>query len=93
MDQAFKGISINYEKNAIPSLPEIRYTGSDIRVRDDSMNCAQVALAVEAPGYSDPNFVAFEIASSVSFFNLKLTLRILLLYSLWAAGILPREAE
>jgi len=64
--QSFKGVKVNYEKNAIPDHPSSRFTGSDLRVRDDSMNNAHVAIAVEGPGYSNPDFIAMEIASSVS---------------------------
>ena len=53
--------------SGIPDFPSSRYTGSDIRVRDDSMNCAHVAFAIEGPGYNNPDFVTMEIAASVSF--------------------------
>lgn len=66
MEKGFKGITTTYDKSGIPDFPASRYTGSDIRVRDDSMNCAHVAFAVEGPGYNNPDFVAMDIASSVS---------------------------
>ena len=62
------GISSGFDKNDIPSLPGKRYTGSDIRVRDDSMSCAHIAFAIQGPGYNSPDYLAMEIASSVSYF-------------------------
>lgn len=66
VSKSLAGMKIDFEKNAIPSFPKSRYTGSDIRVRDDSMNCAHVAFAIEGPGYNDPDFVAMEIAANVN---------------------------
>jgi len=54
-----------YDKNAIPEYPTSRFTGSDIRVRDDSYSAAHVAVSVEGPGYTHPDYLAMEIASSL----------------------------
>lgn len=64
-----KGITDSYELNDVPGFPVNRYTGSDIRVRDDSMNCAHVALAIEGPGYNHPDSLVMDIATSVKYFN------------------------
>lgn len=65
-EKHLKNVTNIFEKNMIPSLTVNRYTGSDIRVRDDSMSCAHVAIAVQGPGYSDPDFVVMDVAASVS---------------------------
>lgn len=92
MEKGFKGITTTY-KSGIPDFPASRYTGSDIRVRDDSMNCAHVAIALDGPGYNNPDFVAMEIASSVSLVSPFELSSLLILFSLltscWAIGILP----
>ncbi|KAF7490092.1 hypothetical protein SSS_04101 [Sarcoptes scabiei] len=64
-EKSMKSISNVYEKNQVPKLLYNRFTGSDIRVRDDSMNCAHVAIALKAPSYKDEDFVAMEIASAL----------------------------
>lgn len=66
VSQSFKSVKNTFELNGVPDLPGSRYTGSDIRVRDDSMPVAHVAMAVEGPGYNHPDYLAMEIASSVS---------------------------
>ncbi|XP_050361221.1 cytochrome b-c1 complex subunit 1, mitochondrial-like [Nymphalis io] len=42
-----------------------RYTGSQVVYRDDSMNIAHVAIAVEGPSFNDDNKIIMELASSV----------------------------
>lgn len=69
-EKSMKSISNVYEKNQVPKLLYNRFTGSDIRVRDDSMNCAHVAIALKAPSYKDEDFVAMEIASAVNTFEI-----------------------
>lgn len=64
-EQGFKGVSVVYDKNGIPDSPIAHYTGSDIRVRDDSMDSSHVAFALEGPGYNHPDYVAMKVASSV----------------------------
>ncbi|XP_035436387.2 cytochrome b-c1 complex subunit 1, mitochondrial-like [Spodoptera frugiperda] len=39
-----------------------RYTGSDVRFRDDSMPTAHVVIAVEGPSFSDDDRVVMEVA-------------------------------
>ncbi|OTF82589.1 Insulinase-like protein [Euroglyphus maynei] len=64
-EKHMKNVTNIFEKNMIPSLTANRYTGSDIRVRDDSMPCAHVAIAVQGPGYADPDFIAMDVAASL----------------------------
>ncbi|KAI2810969.1 mitochondrial processing peptidase beta subunit [Blomia tropicalis] len=65
VQKGFSGVSSGFDKNDIPSLPGKRYTGSDIRVRDDSMSCAHIAFAIQGPGYNSPDYLPMEIASSL----------------------------
>ncbi|CAG9782054.1 unnamed protein product [Diatraea saccharalis] len=44
---------------------EYRFTGSEVRYRDDSMPRANVAVAVEGPSFCDPDNVVMEVASYV----------------------------
>lgn len=46
-------------------IDEYRFTGSEIRYRDDSMPAANVAIAVEGPCLCDSDNVAMEVAASV----------------------------
>lgn len=49
----------------IPLLPACRFTGSEIRLRDDSMPLAHVAIAVEGVGWADADNIPLMIASTV----------------------------
>jgi len=49
----------------IPELNTCRFTGSEIRLRDDSMPLAHVALAVEGVGWADPDNIPLMIASTI----------------------------
>ncbi|XP_064604939.1 LOW QUALITY PROTEIN: mitochondrial-processing peptidase subunit beta-like [Liolophura sinensis] len=49
----------------IPSLTPCPFTGSEIRVRDDSMPLAHVALAVEGCGWSNPDNIALMVANTL----------------------------
>jgi len=52
--------------DSLPSLSACRYTGSDMRVRNDDMPFAHIALAVEGVGWSNPDYIPLMIASTVS---------------------------
>lgn len=56
MDDTFDG--------APPVLSRCRYTGSEVRVRDDSLPFARFAMAVEGPGYENPDRIPLLIAGS-----------------------------
>ncbi|XP_031634630.1 mitochondrial-processing peptidase subunit beta-like [Contarinia nasturtii] len=47
-----------------PVLSRCRYTGSEVRLRDDSLPYAYFALAVEGPGWSSPDRIPLLIAST-----------------------------
>ena len=42
-----------------------RYTGSDVRVRDDSMPLAHVAIAVEGCGWTNPDNIPLMVANTL----------------------------
>ncbi|CAB3240237.1 unnamed protein product [Arctia plantaginis] len=46
-------------------LPHCRYTGSEIRVRDDSMPLAHVAIAVEGAGWTDADNIPLMVANTL----------------------------
>ncbi len=49
----------------IPLDLHCRYTGSDVRVRDDSMPFAHVAFAVEGCGWTNPDNIPLMVASTI----------------------------
>jgi len=49
----------------VPSLQPCRYTGSEIRVRDDGMPLAHVALAVEGCGWTGADNIALMVANTL----------------------------
>ncbi|KAK7001258.1 hypothetical protein SK128_005122 [Halocaridina rubra] len=52
----FKGLGSAYTGDA-PEVAPCRFTGSEIRVRDDSMPLAHIAIAVEGAGWPDPDYL------------------------------------
>ncbi|XP_026183044.1 mitochondrial-processing peptidase subunit beta isoform X1 [Mastacembelus armatus] len=48
-----------------PSLPSCPFTGSEIRVRDDKMPLAHIAIAVEAVGWSHPDTIPLMVANTL----------------------------
>ncbi|KAB0791551.1 hypothetical protein PPYR_03351 [Photinus pyralis] len=49
----------------VPCIEPCRFTGSEIRVRDDSIPLAHVALAVEGAGWTDPDTLTLMVASTL----------------------------
>lgn len=49
---------------APPALSKCRYTGSEVRLRDDSLPYAHIALAVEGPEWSSPDRIPLLVATS-----------------------------
>ncbi|KRT85250.1 Peptidase, partial [Oryctes borbonicus] len=49
----------------VPSLAPCRFTGSEVRVRDDSLPLAHVALAVESAGWTDPDILTLMVATTL----------------------------
>ncbi|KAJ3612146.1 hypothetical protein NHX12_020423 [Muraenolepis orangiensis] len=48
-----------------PTLPACSFTGSEIRVRDDKMPLAHVAIAMEAVGWSHPDTIPLMVANTL----------------------------
>ncbi|RXN24929.1 cytochrome b-c1 complex subunit mitochondrial [Labeo rohita] len=63
--QHFSGVSFEYEGDAVPVLSPCRFTGSEIRMRDDAMPLAHVAIAVEGAGAASPDIVPLMVANSI----------------------------
>lgn len=41
------------------------FSGSEIRIRDDDMQLAHIAIAVESPGWADADTIPLMVASSI----------------------------
>uniref|UniRef100_A0A670J3Y8 Mitochondrial-processing peptidase subunit beta n=1 Tax=Podarcis muralis TaxID=64176 RepID=A0A670J3Y8_PODMU len=52
-------------KGGAPPLPPCRFTGSEIRVRDDKMPLAHIAIAVEAAGWCHPDTIPLMVANTL----------------------------
>ncbi|NWH68297.1 QCR1 protein, partial [Geococcyx californianus] len=63
--QHFSGVPFTYKEDAVPLLPCCRFTGSEIRARDDALPVAHIALAVEGPGWADPDNVVLNVANAI----------------------------
>ncbi|XP_006038463.1 mitochondrial-processing peptidase subunit beta [Alligator sinensis] len=48
-----------------PALPPCRFTGSEIRIRDDKMPLAYIAIAVEAAGWTHPDTIPLMVANTL----------------------------
>lgn len=59
------GDSLCSHKGAIPALPPCKFTGSEIRVRDDKMPLAHLAIAVEAVGWAHPDTICLMVANTL----------------------------
>ncbi|XP_060060655.1 cytochrome b-c1 complex subunit 1, mitochondrial isoform X2 [Erinaceus europaeus] len=61
----FSSVSGTYSEDAVPILAPCRFTGSEIRHRDDALPLAHVAIAVEGPGWAHPDNVALQVANAM----------------------------
>uniref|UniRef100_A0A671VRA0 Ubiquinol-cytochrome c reductase core protein 1 n=1 Tax=Sparus aurata TaxID=8175 RepID=A0A671VRA0_SPAAU len=59
------GVSFEYEGDAVPVLSPCRFTGSEIRMRDDGLPLAHVAIAVEGASAASPDIVPLMVANSI----------------------------
>lgn len=66
-NEHFGNIKATYDSSQVPELKSCRFTGSDIRVRDDSMPLAHVAIAVEGAGWANPDNIPLMVANTVSY--------------------------
>uniref|UniRef100_W5NBB5 Mitochondrial-processing peptidase subunit beta n=1 Tax=Lepisosteus oculatus TaxID=7918 RepID=W5NBB5_LEPOC len=60
--QHLGGLGFTYEGDTVPVLAPCRFTGSDIRVRDDALPLAHIAIAVEGASWSNPDIVPLMLA-------------------------------
>ncbi|GLH10886.1 hypothetical protein R5R35_013217 [Gryllus longicercus] len=63
--QLFGCLKNDYENCEIPLLEPCRFTGSEIRVRDDSMPLAHIAIAVEGCGWTSPDNIPLMVANTL----------------------------
>lgn len=63
-EQHFGGLKANYE-GEVPIVNPCRFTGSEIRVRDDDMRLAHVAIAVEGSSWKDADTIPLMVASTI----------------------------
>ncbi|XP_973732.1 mitochondrial-processing peptidase subunit beta [Tribolium castaneum] len=63
-EQHLTKLNNNYP-DEIPILSPCRFTGSEIRVRDDSLPLAHIAIAVEGTGWTDPDTLTLMVASTL----------------------------
>jgi len=55
----------NIYPHEVPIDVHCRYTGSDVRVRDDTMPLAHVAIAVEGCGWTNPDNIPLMVANTL----------------------------
>ncbi|XP_062069194.1 mitochondrial-processing peptidase subunit beta [Lepus europaeus] len=61
----FGGDSLCTHTGDVPALPPCKFTGSEIRVRDDKMPLAHLAIAVEAVGWAHPDTICLMVANTL----------------------------
>ncbi|KAF6313718.1 ubiquinol-cytochrome c reductase core protein 1 [Rhinolophus ferrumequinum] len=61
----FGSVSGTYAEDAVPALAPCRFTGSQICHRDDALPLAHVAIAVEGPGWANPDNVTLQVANAI----------------------------
>jgi len=54
-----------YHNSEIPSLTGVRYTGSEVKIRDDDMPFIYGAIAVEGAGWDNPDNIPLMIANTI----------------------------
>ncbi|XP_036387073.1 cytochrome b-c1 complex subunit 1, mitochondrial-like [Megalops cyprinoides] len=64
--QHFSTVSFEYEEDAVPVLSPCRFTGSEIRMRDDAMPLAHIAIAVEGASVTSPDIVTLMVANAIT---------------------------
>lgn len=72
-EQHLGQIRNDYHQTEVPTIGGgVRYTGSDIRVRDDDMPFIYAAIAVEGAGWDNPDNIPLMVANTVSFISRRL---------------------
>merc|ERR1719450_302593 len=59
------GTLTNTYERAEPEVAYCRYTGSEVKLRDDSMPLAHIAIAVEGCSWTDPDYIPLMVASNL----------------------------
>lgn len=49
----------------VPKITPCRFTGSEVRVRDDSLPLAHIAIAVEGCGWTDQDNIPLMVANTL----------------------------
>ncbi|KAM8868124.1 cytochrome b-c1 complex subunit 1, mitochondrial [Synchiropus picturatus] len=60
----FGNVSFEYEGDAVPVLAPCRFTGSEIRMRDDGLPLAHIAIAVEGAAAASPDIIPLMVANA-----------------------------
>ncbi|CAB3997972.1 mitochondrial-processing peptidase subunit beta-like, partial [Paramuricea clavata] len=60
-EKQFSGLRSTYEETDVPE--PCRFTGSEIRIRNDDMPFAHIAMAVEGCGWTHPDYFALMVAN------------------------------
>lgn len=61
----FKNLSKPHTAMDLPELTPCRFTGSEIRVRDDAMALAHIGIAIEGCGWTNPDNIPLMVASTL----------------------------
>ncbi|XP_053576697.1 cytochrome b-c1 complex subunit 1, mitochondrial [Bombina bombina] len=61
----FTGASSEFESDTVPLLPPCRFTGSEIRARNDDLPLAHLSIAVEGPGWNNSDNIPLLLANSI----------------------------
>nr|XP_002156628.1 mitochondrial-processing peptidase subunit beta [Hydra vulgaris] len=59
----FSGLQSKVDDKSV--LKPVRYTGSEVRVRDDDMPLAHIAMAVEGCGWANPDYFTLMVANMI----------------------------
>ena len=70
-EQHLGQIRNDYDQTEVPVFNGVRYTGSDIRIRDDDMPFIYGAIAVEGAGWDNPDNIPLMVANTVSNLNVR----------------------
>lgn len=63
-EEHFGSLKADYDSE-VPLVTPCRFTGSEIRVRDDDMRLAHVAISVEGTSWSDADTIPLMVASTI----------------------------
>ncbi|KAI1287390.1 Mitochondrial-processing peptidase subunit beta [Halotydeus destructor] len=64
-EKYFGNVKTSYDNVEIPLLSPCRFTGSDIKVRDDDMPFVYGAVAVEGAGWDNPDNIPLMVANTI----------------------------